>query len=115
MAEPLDTPYQKEWQAIRFKNRLFLGLLGLLIPLHFGLFLPPEIIRNLYGAVLMIVWAFFGVTFFAVHLITCPRCQGLYYRWYRKWNALAPPDCKECGLRYYEGSTFKTFGSRFGL
>ena len=58
------------------------------------------------------VLAFIGLLFFLVFIMInvklalwkCPRCCGFYFRWWQRTQMIFAKECKNCGLKKYEGS-----------
>ncbi len=111
-----DEQFQNEWSRIRFRCRVCFWSGLTLIPVHLLLFpIGDTWLRGYLAALILFFWGVFIVANFMVISVKCPRCKENYFRWYLRNNVLFMPDCKNCGLRFYEGSSFKSFGNRFGF
>ena len=110
-----DHQYQREWSWFRAKIRILLILLCIMILSHLGLLIVPESGLRFLKIVIVVLWSLFLLANMVVIFSTCPRCYGVYFRWYMRWNLFWPPDCKNCGLKFYERSSFEAPGRRFGF
>jgi len=107
--------YEKEWKRFQVLIRLLLVAVILLVLLYsFIMAIGEKLLPNIFFVCVVLVWALLVVLNLFVIFWRCPRCKGFYFRWIRM-NLLYLPDCKNCGLGYYEGSSIVPLGERFGF
>lgn len=76
-------PYQKEWESLRARNKLFWCFALSLVPLYFLLEFTikkySENIQNTMVYIILVDWAIILITAISFYVWKCPRCKKHYF------------------------------------
>jgi hypothetical protein len=98
-------PYQKAWRQYRLLNRLLLVMVPLMfLPFVLLALTNSEIIENVLAFVGVLSFLIFVVINLKIVFWNCPRCHSFYFRWWQRMQMVFAKECKNCGLKKYEGS-----------
>jgi hypothetical protein len=97
--------YERQWRTFRFWI-VGWAVTGLVLLLTNLLLFYDGSNKDLWVVVVLILWLLFIITNARIMFWKCPKCNELFFAWWKRINVMSRYQCRNCGLEQYDGSSY---------